>query len=130
MCYRLSKLSLKICLPYVNTLLLHAVKPNCLLQHEYEEQNYFISPCALPVDTCNDQCTDSRTGTFDTRSGRGSFRALIALMDSLMGLPKTDIHSVMILRHGKVIAEIYPEPFARNIGIPYILAPRPSLVPL
>ena len=38
--------------------------------------------------------------------------ALIALMDSLMGLPKTDIHSVMVLRHGKVIAEIYPEPFA------------------
>ena len=36
--------------------------------------------------------------------------ALIALMDSLMGLPKTDIHSVMVLRHGKVIAEIYPEP--------------------
>ena len=38
--------------------------------------------------------------------------ALIALMDSLTGLPKTDIHSVMVLRHGKVIAEIYPEPFA------------------
>lgn len=38
--------------------------------------------------------------------------AVIALMDSLMGLPKTDIHSVMVLRHGKVIAEIYPEPFA------------------
>ena len=33
--------------------------------------------------------------------------ALIALMDSLMGLPKTDIHSVMVLRHGKVIAEAY-----------------------
>ena len=26
--------------------------------------------------------------------------ALIALMDSLTGLPKTDIHSVMVLRHG------------------------------
>lgn len=38
--------------------------------------------------------------------------ALIALMDSLMALPKTDIHSVMVLRHGKVIAEMYPEPFA------------------
>lgn len=37
---------------------------------------------------------------------------LIALMDSLTGLPETDIHSVMVLRHGKVIAEIYPEPFA------------------
>lgn len=38
--------------------------------------------------------------------------ALIALMDSLTGLPQTDIHSVMVLRHGKVIAEIHPEPFA------------------
>ena len=38
--------------------------------------------------------------------------ALIALMDSLMALPKTDIHSVMVLRHGKVVAEMYPEPFA------------------
>ncbi|OKZ10419.1 MAG: serine hydrolase [Bacteroides oleiciplenus] len=38
--------------------------------------------------------------------------AVIALMDSLMGLPKTDIHSVMVLRHGKVIAEAYPAPFA------------------
>ncbi len=39
-------------------------------------------------------------------------KALLALMDSLMALPKTDIHSVMVLRHGKVIAEMYPEPFA------------------
>lgn len=38
--------------------------------------------------------------------------ALVNLMDSLMALPETDIHSVMVLRHGKVIAEIYPEPFA------------------
>ena len=38
--------------------------------------------------------------------------AVMALMDSLIGLPQTDIHSVMVLRHGKVIAEIYPEPFA------------------
>ena len=38
--------------------------------------------------------------------------AVIALMDSLMELPKTDIHSVMVLRHGKVIAEAYPAPFA------------------
>lgn len=39
-------------------------------------------------------------------------KAIIALFDSLTALPKTDIHSVMVLRHGKVIAEIYPTPFA------------------
>ena len=39
-------------------------------------------------------------------------QALINVFDSLMSLPKTEIHSVMVLRHGKVIAEIYPAPFA------------------
>lgn len=39
-------------------------------------------------------------------------KALITLFDSLTALPKTDIHSVMVLRHGKVIGEIYPAPFA------------------
>ena len=34
-----------------------------------------------------------------------------ALLDSLFNIPQTDIHSVMMLRHGKVIAEVYPEPF-------------------
>lgn len=38
--------------------------------------------------------------------------AIIALFDSLAALPETDIHSVMVLRHGKVIGEIYPAPFA------------------
>ena len=38
--------------------------------------------------------------------------AVTALFDSLMALPKTDIHSVVVLRHGKVIGEIYPAPFA------------------
>lgn len=39
-------------------------------------------------------------------------KAVIALFDSLITLPKTDIHSVMVIRHGKVIGEIYPAPFA------------------
>ena len=38
--------------------------------------------------------------------------AVAALFDSLMALPRTEIHSVMVVRHGKVIGEIYPEPFA------------------
>lgn len=38
--------------------------------------------------------------------------AVIALFDSLMALPQTEIHSVIVLRHGKVIGEIYPAPFA------------------
>ena len=39
-------------------------------------------------------------------------QAVTALFDSLMSLPKTEIHSVMVLRYGKVVAEIYPAPFA------------------
>ena len=39
-------------------------------------------------------------------------QAVTALFDSLMLLPKTEIHSVMVLRYGKVVAEIYPVPFA------------------
>lgn len=38
--------------------------------------------------------------------------AIIELFDSLMSLPHTDIHSIMIIRHDKVIAELYPKPFA------------------
>ena len=38
--------------------------------------------------------------------------AVITLFDSLTALPHTDIHSVIVLRHGKVIGEIYPTPFA------------------
>ena len=38
--------------------------------------------------------------------------AVAALFDSLMALPQTEIHSVMVVRHGKVIGEIYPKPFA------------------
>ena len=31
--------------------------------------------------------------------------------DSLMVIPRTSIHNVMILRHDKVVAEMYPQPF-------------------
>ncbi len=39
-------------------------------------------------------------------------KLIMDYFENLMNLPKTEIHSVMVLRHGKVIAEIYPEPFA------------------
>ena len=39
-------------------------------------------------------------------------KALITVFDSLMATPQTDIHSVVVMRHGKVIGEIYPKPFA------------------
>lgn len=41
---------------------------------------------------------------------------VIAFFDSLMSVPGVDIHSTMILRHGKVVAEIYPEPFRAEYG--------------
>ena len=40
-----------------------------------------------------------------------STQAVINLMDSLMALPECDIHHVMVLRHGKVVAELHPAPF-------------------
>ena len=40
-----------------------------------------------------------------------STQAVINMMDSLMGLPECDIHHVMVVRHGKVVAELHPAPF-------------------
>ena len=38
--------------------------------------------------------------------------AVSQLLDTLVGDPSvTNIHSVMLLRHGKVVAEVYPEPW-------------------
>ena len=40
-----------------------------------------------------------------------STQAVINMMDSLMALPECDIHHVMVVRHGKVVAELHPTPF-------------------
>lgn len=39
-------------------------------------------------------------------------KALVALFDSLHYMPRTDIHSMIVMRHGKVVGEFYPAPFA------------------
>ena len=38
-------------------------------------------------------------------------KALIELFDSLHCMPQTDIHSMIVMRHGKVVGEFYPAPF-------------------
>lgn len=38
-------------------------------------------------------------------------KQVAAFFDSLMSFPKTDIHSAIVMRHGKVIGEIHPAPF-------------------
>ena len=38
-------------------------------------------------------------------------QAVTAFMDSLMAMPETEIHHLMVLRHGKVVAEMHPAPF-------------------
>ena len=40
-----------------------------------------------------------------------STQAVIDMMDSLMALPDCEIHHVMVLRHGHVVAELHPAPF-------------------
>ena len=39
-------------------------------------------------------------------------KSLVALFDSLHYMPRTDIHSMIVMRHGKVVGEFYPAPFA------------------
>lgn len=39
-------------------------------------------------------------------------KAIVALFDSLSALPLTDMHAVVVMRHGKVIGEMYPKPYA------------------
>jgi len=36
---------------------------------------------------------------------------VMAFFDSLLAHPNTEIHSVMVMRHGKVVGEMYPKPF-------------------
>ncbi len=43
-------------------------------------------------------------------------KSVIAYFDSIMGLPTTEIHSALLMRHGKVIGEIYPAPFSAEYG--------------
>ena len=38
-------------------------------------------------------------------------RAVSRLMDSLMALPRANMHSLVVMRHGKVAYECYPAPF-------------------
>ena len=40
--------------------------------------------------------------------------AISVFVDSLMAVPETDIHHVVIVRHGKIIAEMHPEPFSKD----------------
>ena len=40
--------------------------------------------------------------------------AIGQFVDALMAVPETDIHHVMVVRHGKVIAEAHPEPFNKD----------------
>src|SRR3712207_9029210 len=43
-------------------------------------------------------------------------RALDRLTDSHMALPRTALHSLVVLRHGKVPSECYPQPCSAESG--------------
>lgn len=47
-----------------------------------------------------------------------SSKNVMDYLDSLMHFPHTEIHSVLILRYGKVIAETYPNPYKPIYGHP------------
>lgn len=37
--------------------------------------------------------------------------ALARFVDTLMAVPRTDVHHLVVVRHGKVIAEVHPKPY-------------------
>ena len=61
--------------------------------------------------------TQAQTGdlprTLPERCGISSYE-IVRLTDSLMALPKTSIHSLMVLRHDSVVGEAYPAPWSRE----------------
>ncbi len=61
--------------------------------------------------------TQAQTGdlprTLPERCGISSYE-IVRLTDSLMALPKTSIHSVMVLRHDSVVGEAYPTPWSKE----------------
>ncbi len=61
--------------------------------------------------------TQAQTGdlprTLPERCGISSYE-MIRLTDSLMSLPKTSIHSVMVVRHDSVVGEVYPAPWSKE----------------
>lgn len=69
-----------------------------------------LSFCLLVTSTICAQTNELQRSTPEAEGVPS--KAIVAFFDSITALPKTDIHSVMVLRHGKVIAEIYPAPFA------------------
>ena len=67
---------------------------------------FFLLFCLLVTNISHAQINELQRSTPEAEGVPS--RAVIALFDSLTALPQTDIHSVIILRHGKVIAETYP----------------------
>lgn len=41
-------------------------------------------------------------------------QAVLQFVNALMAVPQTDIHHIMVVRHGKVIAEAHPAPFMKD----------------
>lgn len=61
--------------------------------------------------------TQAQTGdlprTLPERCGISSYE-IVRLTDSLMALPKTSIHSMIVLRHDSVVGEAYPAPWSKE----------------
>lgn len=77
---------------------------------KYRFNLFLLSFCLLASFTARAQLNELQRSTPEAEGVPS--QAIIALFDSITALPQTDIHSVMVLRHGKVIGEIYPAPFA------------------
>ena len=89
---------------------------NCLYSHQKSNsttmKKQFINSILALLLLASNVCAQVNDLPRSTPERQGVPSSTVsALLDSLFAIPQTDIHSVMMLRHGKVIAEVYPEPF-------------------
>ena len=64
---------------------------------------------AFTIASATAQVNDLERATPESQGIKSA--TLVSLFDQLTTLKNVDIHSVMVLRHGKVVGEIYPTPF-------------------
>ena len=69
----------------------------------------FLLLLTISIASATAQVNDLERATPESQGIKSA--TLVSLFDQLTTLKNVDIHSVMVLRHGKVVGEIYPTPF-------------------
>lgn len=77
---------------------------------------YYIFACLLGVFCLRGMAQTGDLQRVTPESQGLSSKAVMQMIDTLMAQTDTDIHGIMILRHGKVVAEKYNRPWSASYG--------------